>query len=181
MKGRKRYVLLAFGLLLFLFRGQLFRLCVHYEPIGERTILAASNQDLQREIANWAAENPEASVKKRIAYSRKLTAKSTSFVMRSASGQPDDVYVSGQANCVGYARLFAGVLEEVNKAMGDGRMISQAILIGELSLFGQSLHQLTNDPFWRDHDYNKVTDLKTGEVYFLDLTLYDYFGIRWVE
>ncbi|WP_020571306.1 hypothetical protein [Neolewinella persica] len=181
MKGKKRYRLLAFILLLILFRGQLFRLCAHYEPVGERTILVVNNQDLQREIAKWAAENSAASVEKRIAYSRKLTAKTASFIMRSASGQPDDVYVTGQANCVGYARLFAGILEEVNKAMGEERSISQAILVGELSLFGQSLHQLTNDPFWQDHDYNQVTDLKTGEVYFLDVTLYDYFGIRWVE
>jgi hypothetical protein len=181
MKGKKRYYLLVFILLLVLFRGQLFRLCVHYEAAGERTILAVNNQDLQREIEDWAAENPAASVKKRIAYSRKLTAKSTAFVMRSASGHPDDVYVSGQANCVGYARLFAGVLEEVNKAIGDDRVISQAVLVGELSLFGQSLHQLSDDPFWRDHDYNSVTDLESGEVYLLDVTLYDYLGIRWVE
>jgi hypothetical protein len=140
-----------------------------------------NNPDLQGEIASWAAENSTASVKNRIAYSRKLTAKSAAFVMRSTSGQPDDVYVSGKANCVGYARLFAGILEEVEKALGDERGVNQAILIGKLSLFGQSLHQLTNDPFWRDHDYNRVVDLKTGEVYFLDLTLYDYLGVRWVE
>lgn len=172
---------MIFIFLLVLFRGQLFRLCVGYVPVGERTILSVNNPELQGEIALWAAANPEASVKKRIVYSRKLTAKSASFVMRSASGQPDDVYHSKQANCVGYARLFAGILEEVNKELGEERSVSQAILIGELSLFGQSLHQLSNDPFWRDHDYNRVKDLETGEVYFLDVTLYDYFGVRWVE
>jgi hypothetical protein len=181
MKGKKRYYLLVFVLLLVLFRGQLFRFCIQYEPVGERTILVVNNPALQREIVDWAADNTTASVKERIAYSRKLTAKRAAFVMRSTSGQPDDVYVSGRANCVGYARLFAGVLEEVNKALGNGRAVSQAVLIGELSLFGQSLHQLSDDPFWRDHDYNQVTDLKTGEVYLLDVTLYDYLGIRWVK
>jgi hypothetical protein len=181
MELKKRYYFLVFILLLLVFRGQLFRLCIHYEPVGERTILVVNNPDLQSEITGWATKNPTASVKSRIAFSRRLTAKSASFVMRSASGQPDDVYVSGEANCVGYARLFAGVLEEVNKAMGAERSVSQAVLIAELNLFGQSLHQLFNDPFWRDHDYNRVTDLETGEVYFLDVTLYDYLGVRWVN
>lgn len=181
MKGKKRYYLLVVILLTILFRGQLFRLCVSYQQVGERTILSVNNPDLHREIADWTALNPKASVKTRIAFSRKLTAQHASFVLHSTSGQPDDVYASKQANCVGYARLFAGILEAVNEELGEGRSVNQAILIGELSLFGQSLHQLSNDPFWRDHDYNRVTDLKTGEVYFLDVTLYDYLGVRWVE
>jgi hypothetical protein len=83
---------------------------------------------------------------------------------------------NGVANCVGYARLFAAILD---RAAGDGQL-KQEILVGELSVFGQSLHQLTNDPFWRDHDYNKITDVNSGEVWFLDATLYDYLGVRQV-
>lgn len=181
MKGKKRYYLLVFVLILILLRGQLFRLCVHYEPVGERMILAINNPDLQNEIRDWAAHNPAASLQRRINFSRILTAKSAAFVLRSTSARPDDVYLSGEANCVGYARLFAAILEEVNKTSGEGRSASQAILIGEISLFGQSLHQFSNHPLWQDHDYNKVTDLKTGEVYFLDITLYDYLGLRWVD
>lgn len=178
---KKRYYFLLALLFLLLFRGAVFRLFVSYQPVGERTVLGLSDPDLRREISDWAAAHPAASATAQIAFSRRLTARHATFVMRSVSSQPDDVCASGQANCVGYARLFAASLEAVNDAIGQGRTLSPSVLIGELSLFGQSLHQLTDDPFWRDHDYNKVVNLKTGEVYFLDATLYDYSGIKWVR
>lgn len=178
---KKRYYFLLVLLLLLLLRGSVFRLFVSYQPVGERVVLTLTDPDLRREITDWAVVHPSASAKAQIAFSRRLTARRASFVLRSVSSRPDDVYASGQANCVGYARLFAASLEAVNDAIGQGRTLAPAVLIGELSLFGQSLHQLTDDPFWRDHDYNKVVNLKTGEVYFLDATLYDYSGVKWVR
>jgi hypothetical protein len=174
---KKRYYILFFILLAILFRGQLFRFCVSYEPAGNRDFIALNDKVLVQKIDDWGLENPGATPKQLIAYARKQTARNASFVMRSTSGEPDDIAKSGRANCVGYARLFAAILDRVDT---DDRF-RQEILIGKISLFGQSLHQLTNDPFWSDHDYNKVIDVNSGEVLFLDTTLYDYLGIRWVE
>lgn len=174
---KKRYYLLLFFLLIVLFRGQLFRLCVRYEPVGTREFIALTDKDFIRQISGWAAAHPDASPAEHIAYARKQTARRASFVMRAASGRPDDVVVSGEANCVGYARLFAAILDEVDR---EDRF-QQELLVGQISLFGQSLHQLTNDPFWSDHDYNQVKDVNSGEVWFLDVTLYDYLGVRFVR
>lgn len=174
---KKRYYLLLFILIAALFRGQLFRLCVSYEPTGSRDFIALNDKILTHEIDEWTAENPEATSKQLTTYARKQTARKASFVMRSTSGQPDDIAKSGVANCVGYARLFAAILD---RADVDDRF-HQEILTGKISLFGQSLHQLTNDPFWSDHDYNKIVDVNSGAVLFLDVTLFDYFGVRWVS
>lgn len=174
---KKRYYLLLSILLVATFRGQPFRLCVSYESAGNRDFIALNDKRLVHEIENWTAENPDASPKQLITYARKQTARKASFVMRSTSGQPDDIAKSGAANCVGYACLFAAILD---RADVDDRF-HQEILTGKISLFGQSLHQLTNDPFWSDHDYNKIVDVNSGAVLFLDVTLFDHFGVRWVS
>lgn len=174
---KKRYLFFLLLVTAVLFRGQLFRLFISYEPIGHRDLIALTDNDLVHEISDWSAKNPVATPKELIAFARKQTARQASFVMRATSGRPDDVVASGQANCVGYARLFAATLD-----LADTKnQLNQEILIGQLFIFGQSLHGLTNDPFWSDHDYNKVKDVNSGEVYFLDATLYDYSGIKWVR
>jgi hypothetical protein len=173
---KKHYWPLVVLLLMFLFRGNIFRLCVSYEPMGQRDFIALTDAELVTEISAWVRLHKAATIEDRIAYARSLTASRVSFVMRTTSGRPDDIVQNGVANCVGYARLFAAILD---RAAGDGQL-KQEILVGELSVFGQSLHQLTNDPFWRDHDYNKITDVNSGEVWFLDATLYDYLGVRQV-
>ena len=174
---KKRHLFLVLFIAAIVFRGQLFRLCVSYEPVGSRQFIALTDKALTNEIAEWSAENLAATPKQLIAFARGQTARHAGFVMRTTSGRPDDIVASGRANCVGYARLFAAILDHADTE----NLLDQEILIGELSLFGQSLHALTDDPFWNDHDYNKVVDKVSGEVFFLDATLYDYSGIRWVR
>ncbi|TXF88910.1 hypothetical protein FUA23_12690 [Neolewinella aurantiaca] len=175
---KKRYYILFFLFLAFLLRGQLFRFCVSYEPVGTRLFIPLDEMDeISRGAAGWAITHPDASAKDIIAFARRKTAQHASFVMRTTSGNPRDVMASGRANCVGYARLFAAILDQADTK----GQLDQEILIGRLTVFGQSLHALTNDPFWSDHDYNKVVDKISGEVFFLDATLYDYSGVKFVR
>jgi len=182
MIPKKRYLFLLALLAAIFFRGPLFRAAVSYEPVKTRAFqpLTAA-PDLFADISEWAAANPEPTTEQLIAFARRETARRVGFVMRQTSGRPDDVVAGGEANCVGYARLFAAILDRAARATGRGEEIEQTLLVGELSLFGESLHQLTSDPFWRDHDYNKVVDRVSGEVWFLDVTLYDYTWVRWVR
>jgi len=175
---KKRYVALLLLSACLLLRGQIYRLCVRYEPTGKRSFISLDEMDeISRSAAGWAISNPAADARDIIAFARLKTVQHASFTTRKVSGDPGVVMGTGVANCVGYSRLFAAILVHADK---DNRL-EQELLIGKLSLFGQSLHELTDNPFWSDHDYNKVTDVETGEVFFLDPTLYDYTRIGWVR
>jgi len=54
---------------------------------------------------------PDASAVEIIAFARRKTAQHASFVMRQTSSNPGTVAGTGVANCVGYSRLFAAILE----------------------------------------------------------------------
>jgi hypothetical protein len=54
-------------------------------------------------------------------------------------------------------------------------------MIGKLDFWGYDLHQISNDPFYKDHDYNVITNIKTGKKIFVDPSVADCFWINRVR
>ena len=104
-----------------------------------------------------------------------------SFSSYASSNNPNLVYQTGKANCIGYSALFnsiANYLIETQKLENKYRAIH---LIGRLDFLGIDLHQFFDDPFLQDHDFNGIENLENGERIYIDPSLSDYFRINYVN
>ncbi len=175
---KKRYFFLFFLLLAILFRAPIFRACVSYEPVGKRNFTPLQTSPLTDTIDAWKLNHPDAAPAQWIDFALELTASTASFAISESSGNPEQIIAGEKANCVGYSRLFAGILDRLD---AGNQWIRQEVVIGKISLFGVDLHQFTADPFWSNHDYNQVFDDHADKVYTVDPTLYDYMRIKLLE
>jgi hypothetical protein len=54
-------------------------------------------------------------------------------------------------------------------------------LRAKITFLDFDLHQLTDSPFFKDHDYNVVEDMQSGERLFVDASTKDVLGIGIVK
>lgn len=153
---------------------------MRYRSIGQRALQPLGHAPTKARIARWAAEHPDATLDDMIRFVLDVTRDSLSFVFERAERAPDRVLEIAQANCVGYAALFAAVFTELARRQGRGASYRAEHRIGKISVAGRSLHGLVASPFFRDHDYNRVVDTKSGSELLVDPSLYEVAGIVYV-
>ena len=183
MKWKK--IILIFGLvltILFVFRSWIFKLSTNYSPSGERNLIELSDQKLIQEIENWKSEKKQITIDEAIKFSLKFTAQKLNFsTNRGLNSDPNKISDSGLSNCVGYSRLFNSVSNYIFENTANLKPYKSSHLIGEITFLGINLHKLTDDPFWRDHDYNRIINLETQKEYFVDPSVLDYFRITYIQ
>ena len=164
-------------LILILFRGIIFRLVIKYNEIGSRPEIEITNSNLIEEIES-NSENREIDLKEILEIADKITKEELKFTTNQASNNPNELMYTNQANCVGYSAMFNSItnyLIRKNKLQDE---IEAEHKIGQLELFGINLHQFFESPFFRDHDFNEITNKKTGEKIFIDPSVSDYLRIK---
>ncbi len=177
MKKWVKYSLL-FLFALFLLRGRLFRLLVSYHPIGERPTFGLTNKDLMQSIENHPVDT---SIQSIIQRALDLTAVHLRFTSGKNDIDPNLLFSSKNAHCVGYAAFFnTTCLALLRKEKLENRF-QVTHFRGKLTLLGFDLHQLTSSPFFGDHDFNVVEDLETGKKVYVDASLRDVLGIGLVS
>lgn len=166
-------------LLIFLFRGIIYRSCVRYDIVGERQFAEITDRDLVLKIRK-RIEDKELNLKEIMEVSRRITDHSLSFTTRKSSNETNAVYRAGKANCVGYAALYAAVIDFIAKEQGQTLQVSQ--LVGKLEFLGWDIHSIFgNHPFFQDHDFVEIQGPGTDAYYYVDPSMSDYFGIRFVS
>ncbi len=167
-------LLLIFSLL----RGWLYRLLVSYHPISERPAIEAKDGNLLQQLENQPIDTSLQRIVKR---SLNLTTSQLMFSSGKCDSDPNLLFHSKKANCVGYAAFFTTVCNEAIRRAGLEKRYRAKHLRAKITLLGYDLHQLTDSPFFRDHDYNMVEDLQTGEKLFVDASTKDVLGIGFVK
>ncbi len=167
-------ILLPVILVLFLLRGSIFRLLITYHPIEEQPSYPISDENLAELVENKPiSSNAESIVKQTL----RLTAGQLRFTSGKNFTDPNQLFYSKSAHCVGYAAFFNTTCQaSLHKAKLENRFRVKH-LRGKLTLLGFDLHQLTNSPFFHDHDFNVVEDLQTGEKIYVDASTFDVLGI----
>ena len=108
----------------------------------------------------------------------KLTKEELKFTKNRVSNNPNKLIDTNQANCVGYSAMFNSIANYlINKNKYENE-IEVEHKIGQLELFGINLHQFFESPFFRDHDYNEITDKNTGKKILVDPVVSDYLRIK---
>lgn len=156
---------------LWLFRAPLYRAVVCYHVVGERSPL--------KELGPSAIS--VADLNAAILASLDTTAARLHFSSGPVTNDPRKLLPGSPANCMGYAALFSALLKGQLQQAGIGDRYDVQAVIGKLHIGGLDLHSLFDDPFWKDHDIVRIEDGDTGEVIFVDPTLYDVLGIERVS
>ncbi len=176
----KKWIKIGFVLLLLLvlFRGWLFRLVVTYYPISAQQNYSVSDKKLEELLDNQPIGS---NVENIIEQSLRLTANQLRFTSGKNFTDPNQLFYSKTAHCVGYAAFFNITCQALLRNAKLENQFRVKHLRGKLTLLGFDLHRLTNSPFFRDHDFNVVEDLQTGKKIYVDASLQDVLGIGYVH
>jgi hypothetical protein len=157
-----------------LFRGWVFRSTVAYYEVGEREIVELTDEELIAELENY--EHFSFEEIKEIA--EDITNKKLKFALRKVSGDPNRILQNGKANCIGYSALFNSIAQYLIKKQKEEDKIQVKHLVGKIEFLGMDLHQISEDPFFKDHDFNMIENLETGEKIYFDPSVSDILKIR---
>ncbi len=171
---------IIFMILLIAFRGLLYRTAINYTNIETRKSEVLTNQNLIDEI-NLLTEGKVLDIEHIIKLSNRLTSEKLKFTFQKSIGNPNKVLVTKNANCVGYAALFNAIGNHLLEKQKLTNKYEFSHLVGKLEIFDCDIHELMNDSFFNDHDYNQIRNKVTDERLFVDPSLRDYFGIERVS
>jgi len=167
-------------LLLLLFRGFIFRLIIKYQSIGTRTEIKIIEKNLIKKIESKSA-NKIINLDKIIAIANEITTEELNFTGSRASNNPNHLINSKEANCIGYSAMFNSIANYLIKKNQLESKIEAHHKIGQLYFLGIDIHQFFDSAFFRDHDFNEIEILESGEKYYIDPTIYDYFWISRIQ
>lgn len=173
-------VLIATGilvLLLILFRGTIYRFAIRYNAIGTRPAINLNNSKLIEKI-DQQSMGKTIDLETIVRIADDITTSELSFTTGQAFNNPNQLADSKHANCVGYSAMFNSIANYLIENHQLQSTIESKHIIGQLELFGIDLHQFFDGPFFRDHDFNQVTDQKTGDLISIDPTVSDYLRIN---
>lgn len=164
-------------LLLFLFRGWLYKNTVNYTAVGERSITELTDKKLIAEIKK-AKNEKHLTINEIIKIAENITIQKLQFTSSKVSNNPNQVVKRGKANCVGYAALFNAIGNYLITAQQEEGKYKFHHLVGKIDFMGMDLHQLLSSSFFKDHDYNEIELLETAEKIYVDPSASDYFGVH---
>ncbi|MEZ5044985.1 MAG: hypothetical protein R2828_34125 [Saprospiraceae bacterium] len=164
-------------LILILFRGLIFRSTIIYNEIGIREEIKITNQILLDKIKT-KSENKEIGLNEIIDIANSITTQELSFTTKRTSNNPNELINTKEANCVGYSAMFNSIANNLIRQKKLSGKIEAVHQIGRLDFLGIDLHQFFDNAFFRNHDYNSINNLETGEVISIDPSLIDYLKIK---
>jgi hypothetical protein len=165
------------GILLLVFRGPLFRCSVVYVTTGERPASELKNVEIIRTIN----PNHHLTTAEMVDVAMQLTNERLSFSRSEQSNDPNDVLKMGTANCIGYSAVFNSIMNHLIQVNRKSDSVKAQHLVGGLEFIGVDLHQFIESPFFKDHDFNKVVDLQTGEEFYVDPSVSDILRINRIK
>lgn len=163
--------------MIFLLRGFIYRSSIKYDEIGTRVNVEITNQDLIKKI-DEKVKGTKMDINKIVEISTQLTCNILKFTSQQTSDNPNELINSKQANCVGYSAMFNSISNYLILKHRLQDKIKAEHKIGQLKLWGMNLHQYVENPFFKDHDFNQLTNLKSGEKILVDPSLSDYLWIN---
>ena len=177
MKMKKTLKIIGIILLmLIVFREIIFRSVIKYNAIGTRPEIEIISENLIEKI-NSKIVNREIDAKSIIEIANKITRDELQFSTGNVSSNPNELINTNKANCVGYSAMFNSISNYVIRMNNLQNEISSEHKIGQIIMFGNNLHQYFENPFFKDHDFNEITDNKTGEKILIDPSVSDLFWI----
>ncbi|SNR17249.1 hypothetical protein [Tenacibaculum jejuense] len=176
---KKRYYLLLI-LLLYLFKGIIYRSLFSYKKVKNRANITLTDKKVIAQI-NSIANTEKNTLDKIITNCNKITSNSLSFTFDKVSSNPNDIINHKKANCIGYAALYCSVGNYMLKQQKLDHLYQFKHYVAHIYFLNQNIHTFLKDPFFKDHDIVTVLDYSTHKQTYIDPSLYDYSGIKTVN
>ena len=174
---KKALKILGISLLtLVLLRGSVYRALINYTTIGTRPEISITNVALIDKIQK-KSENRILDIYSIADIAEQITKEELEFTFSSASKDPNKLIGTKKANCVGYSAMFNSIANYLIKVNTLSEEIVAQHKIAQLDLLGFDLHQLSDNPFYKDHDFNVVRNRLTGESIVIDPSVSDFLSL----
>jgi len=164
-------------LILILFRGSIYRFPIKYNEIGSRPEIKLTNIDLIKRIES-NTPNRKVQLQEIVEIAQSITAQELKFGASKSSTNPNLLSNIKTTNCKGYSAMFNSIANYMIRRGGLKRKIVAEHKIGHLYFFGINLHQYLKSPFLKDHDFNEIKSLESGQVIVIDPSVNDYLQIN---
>ena len=171
-------ILLVLGLIIYTFKGELYRKTVKYKEINQRSLIKIDNKTIKDDLDFWLSTYNYATVEQIVDFAHDYSTEDISYTFGKCSTNPNNVIDSKSTNCVGYSALFHCVASYLLEKRRFSESVKSEHKVGQLYFLGFNLHQLFKDPAFKDHDYNVVTDNSTHKKYVIDPTVSANLGIK---
>jgi len=182
MKTIKRIALtlLFITFIVLLFRGFLFRHLISYKSLGQRAKYSVTEASLVECIDESFVKGSDIEIKQIIILGLSITSDQLSFSASESDTDPNKLIITKKAHCVGYACFFAATCNHLlDQFHLDDTWVAKP-QIGQLHFLGTNIHEYSNSPFFKDHDFVTVENKKTGEFIGVDPTVHDFLRIDFV-
>ena len=178
-------VLAVVLVLLFLFKGSIYRVAVKYEDGGSRKSYDIKDDNLANYI-NQNLPNDESldttiDIDQIIDLSQEITTKTLDFSLEAQESDPQKLILTTEANCVGYAAFASAVGNYLVNRFGMDKEWEAKPKKGKLYLLGNNMHKNVKSGWFKDHDFVVFRNKNTKEEIYADPTVYEYFGVNRVD
>ncbi|MBK8807631.1 MAG: hypothetical protein IPO21_13740 [Bacteroidales bacterium] len=161
----------------FFMRNAIVSSILEYKTLEERKLFYKPDTNFVAFCNNQMSNIEEHTIELIIKKSLLVTSKQLNFTTSKAENNPNLLLKSEKANCVGYAQFYALVCNILLKKSNlDNDWIAKAY-VAQLYVFEKNVHYYLSSPFWKNHDFVIIKNLKTNERIAVDPTLHDYFLI----
>lgn len=173
-------ILLVLLILLIVFRQPIYKATVNYTKVGERENIRIVDENLIDLIDNEIGDK-SIDIEEVVRIAKYITNESFNFTTENVSKDPNLLINTSKANCVGYSGMFNSIANYIIRQKNLENTFVAKHLIGKLSFLGFNVHSLFKNSFLKNHDYNQVINIKTGDTIYIDPSLSDYFKIHRVN
>jgi hypothetical protein len=181
LSKKVKILLIGLGLILAIFflRGTIYRACISYESVGEKPLIKLSNDSLKSELDKLISK--DMGIDEISSISNSMTAELLNFTSEKCDLDPNKLIVSKKTNCIGYSNSYNSIATYLIKQSGQAKKYKSIHHKGQLYLFGENIHKYFSSSFFKDHDFNQLINLKTGEIITVDPSVSDYLLIDEVQ
>jgi hypothetical protein len=181
LSKKVKILLIGLGLILAIFflRGTIYRAYISYQSAGEKPLIKLSNDSLRSELDKLISNDMGINEISSIANS--MTCDLLNFTSKKCDLDPNKLASSEKTNCIGYSSTFNSIANYLITKSGQDKKYKSIHHKGQLYLFGENIHNYFSSSFFKDHDFNQLIDLETGENITIDPSVSDYLLINEVQ
>ncbi|TND07485.1 MAG: hypothetical protein FD123_3195 [Bacteroidetes bacterium] len=149
-----------------------------YAIIKERKSKPLGNLTLKKEVDSCIRESGDMQIDEAVNSMLDLTKEHLNFSF-GATGEIPGRPLQFNENCVGYADFFNMLMNYLVEQKGWQKQYVCKHYVGKIYFDGTNLNALfKNDPFFKDHDFNVIKNLRGGNDIAVDPSLYEYLGMK---
>ncbi len=163
-------------LLLFLFRAWVYKTLVTYNEKSERSEIMLKDSLLIDKIES-KSNDKLLDIEEISNIAQEITTQELQFTATSVSSDPNEIYYSKKANCVGYSAMFNSIANHIIRKNNLQKEIEAKHKVATLEFLGTDIHQWLDSPFLKDHDYNEIVHKESNKKITIDPSVSDYFWI----